>query len=61
MCAHECAARVTGSCKLPDVGAGESNSGPQEEQYVPLTTQPALQPLLILFLASEARGVWLVD
>lgn len=37
--------RVIGSCKLPEVGAGDlSNLGPLQGQYVLLITELALQP-----------------
>jgi len=37
---------VTGSCMLPDMGLG-----PQEEQYVLLTTKPSLQSQGFLFFS----------
>lgn len=38
------AARVTGSCELLDLGVG--NWGPLQEQYLLLTSEHSLQPLL---------------
>lgn len=35
---------VSGSCELPDAGAG--NPGPLQEQSVLLTPEPSLQPKL---------------
>ena len=39
---------ITDGCE-PPCGCRELNSGPLEEQAMPLTTEPSLQPLIQIF------------
>lgn len=56
-------ARVTGGCRLPEVGAGNQTPGPLQEQYAFLTAEPSLQSCgaYVLLMATMNKNKILVS